>query len=103
MSHSLCKHSMARDRASQNPLCFCRFLSWAQLLVDTSVSGTAGIPCYSQRTCEVALEGYGAACAVAVWPPLLSVPGTIQLGQVSTVSNPSIGPCHPPPLALQYA
>lgn len=65
-----------------------RFQSWAQLLVDTSVPGTAPTPQYSQKMCEIALEGYGTACAVSLWPPLIAVPGHIQLGQVSQVSFP---------------
>ena len=33
--------------------------------------------------CELALEGYGTECAVSVWPPIISIPGKIQVGQVS--------------------
>lgn len=39
---------------------------------------------------EVALEGYGTACAVSLWPPIMAVPGHIQLGQVSPVPSPSM-------------
>ena len=60
-----------------------RYLSWAQLLVDTQVPGTSIIPKYSQGIVEVALEGFGADCAVDVWPPTIQWPGQIELGQVS--------------------
>ena len=33
--------------------------------------------------CELALEGYGTEAAVSVWPPVISVAGNIQLGQVN--------------------
>ncbi len=61
----------------------CRFLSWAQLLVDTSVPGSSSIPKYSKRVLEVALEGIGAACSVLVWPPTIRRPAALELGQVS--------------------
>lgn len=60
----------------------CRYLSWAQLFVDTEVAETAAAPVYSHRVLELALEGRGAPCAVDIWPPALTCPGPIQLGQV---------------------
>ena len=61
----------------------CRFLSWAQLLVDTSVPGSSIVPKYSKRVLEIALEGIGAACSVSVWPPIIRCPAILELGQVS--------------------
>ena len=61
----------------------CRFLSWAQLHVDTSVPGSSSIPKYSKRVLEIALEGIGAACSVSVWPPIIRCPAILELGQVS--------------------
>ena len=65
----------------------CRFLSWAQLLVDTSVPGNRSIPKYSKRVLEIALEGIGAACSVSVWPPLIRCPAIMELGQVSPLMS----------------
>ena len=63
---------------------FCRYLSWAQLLVDTQVLGSSTIPSYSHKVMEVALEGFGTYCAVDIWPPTIKRAGQIHLGQEST-------------------
>ncbi|KAL0048861.1 hypothetical protein WJX82_001204 [Trebouxia sp. C0006] len=89
--------------AADIALAFCpdsqhRFLSWAQLLVDTSVPGSSIVPKYSKRVLEIALEGIGAACSVLVWPPIIRCPAILELGQVIkqelTVSNPGQAAAH---------
>ena len=78
----LCASSSSHPCYAQPPKGACRFLAWGQLLVDSSVPGTSAIPKYSLQVLEMALEGYGAACNVLIWPPFIKCPAVVQLGQV---------------------
>ena len=82
-SHLELQHISRRPLSSGSM--WCRFLSWAQLFVDTAVPGTTGTPRYNHQVLEVALEGFGVACSVEVWPPVIDCAGVIQLGQVTSV------------------